>query len=128
MGYGDHLKAPPAWRCSRCATSWSSRAGWPPTRRSPFELVQRILEVGGAGVVAMKDPTRGGVASALQEMAKAGVGILLDEGQVPVSEAARAASELLGSTPSTSPMRAKPWSASSPRRPSRCWPPDAPIP
>jgi hydrogenase expression/formation protein HypE len=46
---------------------------------------------------AMKDATRGGLASALQEMAaKAGVGVLLDEAALPVTEAARAASELLG--------------------------------
>ena len=65
-----------------------------------FDLVQRVLEAGGAGVVAMKDPTRGGVASALHEMAaKAGVGLLVDELAVPVSAAARAASELLGIDP-----------------------------
>jgi hydrogenase expression/formation protein HypE len=45
----------------------------------------------------MKDPTRGGVASALHEMAgKSGVGICLDESALPVSAAVRAASELLG--------------------------------
>jgi len=65
-----------------------------------FDLVQKVLEAGGEGVVAMKDPTRGGVASALHEMAgKAGVGILLSELDVPVSEPARAASELLGIDP-----------------------------
>ncbi|MBL8950476.1 MAG: hydrogenase expression/formation protein HypE [Myxococcaceae bacterium] len=65
-----------------------------------FELVQRALAAGGDGVVAMKDPTRGGVASALHELAaKAGVGVLVDEPAVPVSEPARAASELLGIDP-----------------------------
>jgi hydrogenase expression/formation protein HypE len=65
-----------------------------------FDLVQRVLEAGGDSVVAMKDPTRGGVASALHEMAsKAGVGVLVSEAAVPVSEAARAASELLGIDP-----------------------------
>jgi hydrogenase expression/formation protein HypE len=65
-----------------------------------FDLVQRVLAAGGESVVAMKDPTRGGVASALHEMAsKAGVGVLLSEAAVPVSEAARAASELLGIDP-----------------------------
>jgi hydrogenase expression/formation protein HypE len=59
-----------------------------------------VLAAGGDGVVAMKDPTRGGVASALHEMAnKAGVGVLLMENDVPVSEAARAAGELLGIDP-----------------------------
>jgi len=65
-----------------------------------FDLVQRVLAVGGDAVVAMKDPTRGGVASALHEMAsKAGVGVLVSEEAVPVSAAARAASELLGIDP-----------------------------
>lgn len=65
-----------------------------------FDLVQRVLAAGGDSIVAMKDPTRGGVASALHEMAaKAGVGVLLSEPDVPVSEAARAASELLGIDP-----------------------------
>jgi hydrogenase expression/formation protein HypE len=65
-----------------------------------FELIQLALRAGGEGVVAMKDPTRGGVASALHEMAgKAGVGVLLSEPDIPVSEAARAASELLGIDP-----------------------------
>lgn len=65
-----------------------------------FDLVQKVLAAGGDGVVAMKDPTRGGVASALHEMAnKAGVGVLLVENDVPVSEAARAAGELLGIDP-----------------------------
>src|SRR5581483_1031909 len=65
-----------------------------------FELIQFALRAGGDGIVAMKDPTRGGVASALHEMAdKAGVGVLLDEQAIPVSDAARAASELLGIDP-----------------------------
>ncbi len=65
-----------------------------------FDLVQRVLAAGGEGVVAMKDPTRGGVASALHEMAgKAKVGVLLSEPDVPVSAPARAASELLGIDP-----------------------------
>jgi hydrogenase expression/formation protein HypE len=65
-----------------------------------FELIQFALRAGGDGIVAMKDPTRGGVASALHEMAdKAGVGVLLNEQDIPVSEAARAASELLGIDP-----------------------------
>ena len=63
-------------------------------------LVRAALEAGGDGVCAMKDPTRGGLSSALHEMAgKAGVGILLDEASVPVTDAVRAASELLGIDP-----------------------------
>jgi hydrogenase expression/formation protein HypE len=62
-------------------------------------LIAGALALGEA-VTAMKDPTRGGVASALSEMAeKAGVGVLLDETAVPVRPAVRAAAELLGIDP-----------------------------
>lgn len=64
------------------------------------ELVRRALEAGGEALVAMKDPTRGGLSSTLHEMAaKSGVGIVLDEGSVPLSDPVRAASELLGIDP-----------------------------
>ncbi len=63
-------------------------------------LVRAALEAGGEAVVAMKDPTRGGLASALHEMAgKSAVGILLEEAKVPVADAVRAAGELLGIDP-----------------------------
>jgi hydrogenase expression/formation protein HypE len=63
-------------------------------------LVRRVLAAGGAGIVAMKDPTRGGLASALHEMAdKSRVGIVLDERAVPVCDEVRAAGELLGIDP-----------------------------
>jgi len=63
-------------------------------------LIRAALAAGGESVSAMKDPTRGGLASALHEMAgKSGVGILLDELAVPVSPAVRAASELVGVDP-----------------------------
>ncbi|HET9929308.1 MAG TPA: hydrogenase expression/formation protein HypE [Polyangiaceae bacterium] len=64
------------------------------------DLVRSVLRVAGPALHAMKDPTRGGVTSALVEMAeKAKVSIVLDERAVPISPAARAASELLGIDP-----------------------------
>jgi len=61
-------------------------------------LIASILGIGG--ITAMKDPTRGGVASALHEMAsKSGVGIVLRESAVPVTPAVRAVGELLGIDP-----------------------------
>jgi hydrogenase expression/formation protein HypE len=64
------------------------------------DLIRLALAVAGGGVVAMKDPTRGGLASALHEMAdKSNVGILLDEPSVPVSPQVRAAGEVLGIDP-----------------------------
>ena len=59
-----------------------------------------MLELLPAAVTAMKDPTRGGVSSALHEMAsKSGVGIVLDERTIPVTPAVRAVGELLGIDP-----------------------------
>jgi hydrogenase expression/formation protein HypE len=63
-------------------------------------LIDAALAAGGAAIAAMKDPTRGGAASALHEMAqKSGVGIVLDEERLPVSAPVRAACELLGVDP-----------------------------
>ena len=63
-------------------------------------LVRAALDAGGVDVVAMKDPTRGGVSSALHEMAeKSGVGIIVEEHQVPVRQQVRAACDLLGIDP-----------------------------
>jgi hydrogenase expression/formation protein HypE len=63
-------------------------------------LVRAALDAAPRAIVAMKDPTRGGVASALHEMAdKSGVGILVDEMALPVRAAVRAAAELLGIDP-----------------------------
>jgi hydrogenase expression/formation protein HypE len=63
-------------------------------------LVREALRAGGEGVVAMKDPTRGGVAGVLHELAaKGGVGIVVDEPAVPVRDEVRAASELIGIDP-----------------------------
>jgi hydrogenase expression/formation protein HypE len=63
-------------------------------------LIREVLAVGGEQVVAMKDPTRGGLASALHEMAeKSGVGVVLEEARVPLTDEVRAAAELLGIDP-----------------------------
>jgi hydrogenase expression/formation protein HypE len=62
-------------------------------------VVQRMLgEVGG--VVAIKDPTRGGLADALNEFSeKSKKGILIHEDKVPVRNDVRAACEMLGLDP-----------------------------
>jgi hydrogenase expression/formation protein HypE len=58
-------------------------------------MVNRMLEVGG--VVAMKDPTRGGLANLLNEWSqKSHVGILVEEQSIPVKDGVRAACEMLG--------------------------------
>jgi hydrogenase expression/formation protein HypE len=63
-------------------------------------LVADILDEGGAAIHALRDPTRGGVASALNEIAaSAGTGIRIDEAAIPVAEAVRGACEILGLDP-----------------------------
>jgi hydrogenase expression/formation protein HypE len=60
-------------------------------------LIRAALAAAPDGIVAMKDPTRGGLASALHEMAeKSRVGVVIDEMAVPVTPQVRAASDLLG--------------------------------
>jgi hydrogenase expression/formation protein HypE len=62
-------------------------------------MIQRLLgEVGG--IVAMKDPTRGGLADALNEFSeKSKLGILIQEDRIPIREDVRAACEMLGLDP-----------------------------
>jgi hydrogenase expression/formation protein HypE len=63
-------------------------------------MIAHVLARHGAAVTAMKDPTRGGLASALSEMAqKSGVGVVLDQAALPVTDEVRAAAELLGVDP-----------------------------
>jgi hydrogenase expression/formation protein HypE len=63
------------------------------------KLVQRLLgEVGG--IVAMKDPTRGGLSNALNEWSeKSKVGILVEEKKIPIRDDVRSACEMLGIDP-----------------------------
>jgi len=63
------------------------------------KVVQRLLgEVGG--MVAMKDPTRGGLSNALNEWnEKSKVGILVEEEKIPIRDDVRSACEMLGIDP-----------------------------
>jgi hydrogenase expression/formation protein HypE len=61
-------------------------------------VVSRSLDVGG--VTAMKDPTRGGLANAINEMAKkSDVGVMLHDDLIPVKEEVKAVSDMLGIDP-----------------------------
>ena len=65
-----------------------------------WPLVERLLDTAGRDVHAMRDATRGGVASVLNEIARAaGVGMMVEEGAIPVRPAVRAACEVLGLDP-----------------------------
>lgn len=62
------------------------------------KTIMKLLEIGG--IVSMKDPTRGGLANALNEWKeKSGVGILIYEDRIPIKENVRTACEMLGLDP-----------------------------
>ena len=61
-------------------------------------MIEKALEVGG--IKAMKDPTRGGLSGALNELArKAGVDFVLKEEAIPVKGVVTSATEMLGLDP-----------------------------
>lgn len=63
-------------------------------------LVAAMVAAGGAGLRAMRDPTRGGLAATLNELAhQSHVGMHLDETAIPVHPGVAAACELLGLDP-----------------------------
>jgi hydrogenase expression/formation protein HypE len=67
---------------------------------SLHDLVARILDVAGDQVHVLRDPTRGGLASTLNEIAaQAKVGIRLEETHIPIQEEVRGACEILGLDP-----------------------------
>lgn len=64
------------------------------------DLVATLLSAEASAVHVLRDPTRGGVASALNEIAQASqIGIMLDEMKLPVRPAVKAACEMLGMDP-----------------------------
>jgi hydrogenase expression/formation protein HypE len=63
-------------------------------------IVGALLDAAGAGVHVLRDPTRGGLASATNEIAEsAAVGLRLEETAIPVAEPVRGACEILGLDP-----------------------------
>ncbi len=63
-------------------------------------LVAAMVEGGGYGLRVMRDPTRGGLAATLNELAhQSNVGFRIDEDAVPVKPEVAAACELLGLDP-----------------------------
>ena len=63
-------------------------------------LIRAAQEAAPGAISALKDPTRGGVATTLHEMAeKAGVGIEIEEALLPIRDAVRGVAELVGIDP-----------------------------
>ncbi len=82
------------------------------THREGFELGEQIrsdvspvwglveLALAAGDLHAMKDPTRGGFAHAINDMArKSGTGVVIEEEALPVRRSVRSASEMLGIDP-----------------------------
>jgi hydrogenase expression/formation protein HypE len=68
--------------------------------RSLWPAVDALLEAAGPSLRCMRDATRGGVASVLNELARASsVAMVVREGDVPVVPAVAGAAELLGIDP-----------------------------
>jgi hydrogenase expression/formation protein HypE len=68
--------------------------------RPLHRLVADMVDAGGPDLHTLRDLTRGGLASALNEIAAAsGVGIEIEEAALPVPEPVRAACEMLGLDP-----------------------------
>jgi hydrogenase expression/formation protein HypE len=63
-------------------------------------MIAAVLDAAGSHVHAMRDPTRGGLSSTLNEIAQSsGVGIVIDEASLPVRAEVQSACELLGLDP-----------------------------
>jgi len=68
--------------------------------RAVAPFVEALAAAAAPGLRWMRDPTRGGVATSLNELARdAGLGVWLEEDRVPVRDAVRGACELLGLDP-----------------------------
>jgi hydrogenase expression/formation protein HypE len=67
---------------------------------APLTDLVRVMLEACPGIRAMRDPTRGGVSSVLNELAAASkVGVVLNESAIPVRPDVRGASEMLGLDP-----------------------------
>lgn len=68
--------------------------------RPLWPFVASLIEAAAPGLRWLRDPTRGGVATALNELARdAGIAVVLDEEAIPVRPAVRGACEILGLDP-----------------------------
>jgi hydrogenase expression/formation protein HypE len=68
--------------------------------RCVLPLIEAMVEEAGPGIRWMRDPTRGGVATSLNELARdCGLGIVLAEEKIPMRDEVRGACELLGLDP-----------------------------
>ena len=84
-------------------------------------LTAAMVAACGPDLRLMRDPTRGGLAATLNEIAhQSSVGIRIAEDAIPIKPQVAAACEFLGLDPLLSPMRASWWPLSRPRRRRPC--------
>ncbi|MGN0941431.1 MAG: hydrogenase expression/formation protein HypE [Selenomonadaceae bacterium] len=70
------------------------------TDAAPLKSLVASMLATSKNIAVMRDPTRGGVAAVLNELAgQAGVGMLIDEDKLPVREEVRGVCDLLGFDP-----------------------------
>ncbi len=63
-------------------------------------LVRDMIQAGGSAVHVLRDPTRGGVGTTLNEIAQSSkVGLMLDEEALPINESVKGACDILGLDP-----------------------------
>ncbi len=76
-------------------------AGGLPSDSAPlWGLVEALMEAAGAGLHLLRDPTRGGVATTLVEIARqSGVSLSIDEAAIPIRPAVRGLCGILGLDP-----------------------------
>jgi len=68
--------------------------------RSVLPLVEAMVRVAAPGIRWMRDPTRGGAATSLNELARdCGLCVMLSEDKVPIRDTVRGACEILGLDP-----------------------------
>lgn len=68
--------------------------------RSVLPFVEAMANCAGPGIRWMRDPTRGGIATSLNELARdCGLGIAVSEEEIPIRDEVRGACELLGLDP-----------------------------
>ena len=109
--------------CSPAASS-SSSAEIESDTRSLWPAVDALLEAAGPALRCMRDATRGGVASVLNELARAsGVAMLVREAAVPVQPGGGGRGEMLGHRPDVRGQRGQARRLRGARaRPTRRWP------
>lgn len=88
------------------------------------DLVARMVAAGGCGIRLMRDPTRGGLAATLNEIAQQSeLGFSLQQEAIPVKPGVAAACELLGLDPLNVANEGSCSRSSRLISPEPCWPP-----